>query len=204
MASKPLARGGLTPGKLGLIITLSVLLLVVIVVQFGSGSKLRRKTARPRRLATAKKAENSEANDEPKAAAKTVDRQWPDYQVNDVVAYNPFTLPGKLRPQEVAPKTAEGRISASVSVERPDADALRLRQTEFIASLREQGVDMVLMTPAGTVARVGPSSFRVGDVVEGLIVTEINSSGIVFEPESRSGGDDVRAAQPAGVQTPQP
>lgn len=198
MVKQPPAMAGLSPGKMGLIVILSVVLLVVIVVQFGGGSK--RQASRPRRAQQAEQAENPETEKVAKVEDSGGDRVWPIFTARDVLAHNPFALPGELRPAE----QDDVQLGANVAVVTPDEGAIRDRQFEFIASLRAHGVDMVLMTPGGSVARVGQSSFRLGDVVEGLVVTEISQGGIVFEHEpvspeigaAESKSMDLNTAQP--------
>lgn len=179
---KPVASAGLTPAKFGMIVVLAVVLLVVIVVQFGGGSSKKR-SSRPRRTARAQATSDETSAAEPAAKAALPATPWPAYQLTDVVAHNPFAMPTDLQEaEETDDDPGDGETGEDVTVEPPDARDLRRRQSEFMNSLREQGVDMVLMTPNGSVARVGSTSFRVGDVVEGLVVKEITRQGITFEP----------------------
>ncbi len=59
---------------------------------------------------------------------------------------------------------------------------MKRRQVEFMTNLQAKGVDMILRSPRGSVARIGDLSLRVGDVHEGLRVEEIGHNGIVFAP----------------------
>ncbi len=184
--SKP-SRGGFSPGKAIAIGVLSVILLLVIVTQFG-----RRKEPAAQAVALQTAAENSAESTPAVAdaatATKRAENPWPTFSVTDVVASNPFSLPEVLRPQREATKTltpssepgeAEGSIAA---IDSAGVREMQRRQAEFMTSLRTKGVDMILRSPRGSVARIGDLSLRVGDVHEGLRVEAINQNGVVFAP----------------------
>ena len=182
--------GGLTPPKLALIIVLSIIFLVVIVVQFGGG-KPKRRTARTRNKASADTTAEAAPSREPAEDAEQPRERWPDYKLQDLLQHNPFSLPQELMPPAepdfpLVPETSAAEISEVVPIE-PRIRGLRRRQADLIASLKEQGVDMVLVTPRGRVARIGAATFREGDLVEGLVVQEISATGIVFIQEPTLG-----------------
>ncbi|MEX0818123.1 MAG: hypothetical protein WD070_00975 [Pirellulaceae bacterium] len=185
------ARRGFTPGKAVAIGILSVVLLVVIVSQFGGKEKSAALRPRPRRSAS----ERPEPRTEPVTPTAATNKQpqqpqqpWPTFDVAEVVASNPFALPEVLRPRREATKTLTatsetgGAAENAVAIEAAEVRELRRRQAEFIASLRVVGVDMIISSPRGSVARIGDLSLRVGDVHEGLRVAEIRPDGIVFAP----------------------
>jgi len=68
------------------------------------------------------------------------------------------------------------------AIEAAEIQELRSRQAQFMASLRAKGVDMIIRSPRGSVARIGDLSLRVGDVHEGLRVEEIGQRGVLFAP----------------------
>jgi hypothetical protein len=178
---KATANGGLTPAKLGAIIVLSIVLLVVVVAQFG-GSDARRRDDKPRPSARQDQATDAPIPNEPASIASRRSDSWPAYQVQDVLQHNPFSLPPELRPQSQPAGPSVVEAGENVPVD-PGLRGLRRRQADLMASLQEQGVDMVLVTPNGRVARVGQATFREGDLVEGLVVREITPTGIVFVQE---------------------
>jgi hypothetical protein len=180
MAKAPAANRGLTPGKLGLIIVLAIVFLVVIVIQFGGPDK---STGVAARKSKADAPAESASSREQTTSAEQPSNLWPAYEVDDLLNHNPFSLPQELQPPE-APEIAETREDVPVESR---IRGLRRRQADLMASLREQGVDMVLVTPHGRVARVGPTTFREGDLVEGLVVKEISAAGIIFVQELTSG-----------------
>ncbi|MBC8356455.1 MAG: hypothetical protein H8E66_31125 [Planctomycetes bacterium] len=183
--SKPV-NGGLTPGKGIAIGILSVVLLVVIVTQFGE--KKKRSAVKPRARKSANESKGSQSPTPPVASSKRSENPWPVFEVAEVVASNPFLLPDVLRPKRedtetLTPSPEEGESEATVAaVESAEVRELRRRQAEFMASLRSKGVDMILRSSRGSVARVGDVSLRIGDVFEGLRVEEIGQDGIVFAP----------------------
>lgn len=182
-------KGGLTAGKAVLIGVLSVVFLVVIVSQFGGKKKATALKPRARRTSS-RSAEPSTPQSQTAAApkAKRSETPWPTFQVEEVVASNPFALPAELvdRGEDGATLTAgssAGEDAATLAaVESAEIREMRRRRADFLASLRATGVDMILRSPRGSVARVGDISLRVGDVYEGLEVAEISQDGIVFAP----------------------
>lgn len=181
------ARRGFTPGKAVAIGILSVVLLVVIVSQFGGKEKSAALRPRPRRSASERPDPRTEPVT-PTAGNKQPQQPWPTFEIAEVVASNPFALPEALRPRREATKTLTARSETgeatenAVAIEAAEVRELRRRQAEFIASLRVVGVDMIISSPRGSVARIGDLSLRVGDVHEGLRVAEIGRDGIVFAP----------------------
>ena len=183
------SSAGLTPLKAVAIGVLSVALLVVIVMQFGDKNK--RVARQPRGSRTRSTQETSSTPAEQTSSVSTPTRaagSWPEFNISNVVASNPFKLPAMLAPKVEAATTLTATQEAAVAelnvaaAEEAEDHELRLRQAEFMASLRSKGVDMILRSPRGSVARIGDLSLRVGDVHEGLRVAEISDGGVVFAP----------------------
>lgn len=187
-------RGGLSPGKAIVIGILAVVLVFVIVAQFG-GKQQRVATPPTARPSARQRSESTTTSTQP-APAPALNRPesvWPTFDVAEIVASNPFVLPEALRPRREAvtnltsssePGEAEESVAA---VEPAEAREMRRRQAEFMASLRAKGVDMILRSPRGSVARVGGLSLRVGDVHEGLRVEAIDQDRVVFAPDEIAG-----------------
>ena len=184
------SRGGLSPAKVIVIGILAVVLVFVIVAQFGG--KQQRVAAPPTARPSARQRSESATSSVPAAAAPALKRSeyaWPTFNVAETVASNPFVLPEALRPRREAvtnltTSSEPGEAEASVAaVEPAEAREMRRRQAEFMASLRAKGVDMILRSPRGSVARVGGLSLRVGDVHEGLRVEAIDQDRVVFAPD---------------------
>lgn len=188
MAEASRLKAGLSPAKLGLIIVLSLVLLAVIGSQMFGGNKPARSAAqrRPRHTENASVDSAPPAQTASPAPASGSEPAWPLFTVQQAAAYNPFALPQSLQPPLPSPATALESVEPATSLRAPDVREMRRRQAELMATFREQGVDMILTTPEGVVARIGQHSLRVGDVVEGLRVSEINAGGIVFVEEMAS------------------
>ncbi len=183
-------KAGLTPGKAVLIGVLSVVFLCVIVSQFG-GKKKSTAAVSPRSRRSASRSQPATESAQPAAVApvsKRSEMPWPTFQVEQVVASNPFALPAELIEDgqdestlTAGPPTGEDAVSVA-AVESAQIREMRRRRVDFLASLRATGVDMILRSPRGSVARVGDMSLRVGEVYEGLKVEAISQDGIVFAP----------------------
>jgi hypothetical protein len=173
-------KAGLTPAKIGLIAVLSIILAAVIVFQMtGKGS--RRVTLKKRVPNTDASAARDTGNDAPHApsgagAPRTRRAEkWQDIPRSEVLLHDPFALPEQLASHHAAPVEEDAPAE-------PDA-AQQTRGAELMESFRTQGVSMILTTPQGTIATIGSVQLRVGDVLEGLRVTEIGPRGVVFVEE---------------------
>jgi len=178
-------KSGLTPGKTIMIGVLAVVLLVVIVTQFGGKKKVVAVETRSRRTVS----ESSEATSSGSATSALVppkrsEKPWPTFDVAAVVASNPFMLPEVLFGDGEATVASEGGASEEslAASEAVRVQEMHRRQAQFMTSLRTKGVDMILRSPRGSIARVGDLSLRVGDVHEGLRVEEIGQNGVIFAP----------------------
>ena len=197
MVKRPNKPGGaLTLGKAVLIGGLSVVLLGVIVAQF-SGKKHDATLQSPSRLSPEEQSTAPTSSSVATASASNENRAetpWPTFNVTEVVSSNPFMLPEVLVPrretaQDLTSSSALGKAEATVrAFESAELREMRRQQAEFIAGLRAKGVDMILRSPRGSVARVGELSLRVGDIYEGLRVEEIGENGVVFAPTSIAEG----------------
>jgi len=182
-------KGGLTPGKAIMIGVLTVVLLIVIVTQFGGKKKIVAVETRSRRtVSESSESTSSGATTGASIPTKRSEKPWPTFDVAAVVASNPFMLPEVLLGGGEATKnltaTSEtGETAESLAaLESAKVREMRRRQAEFMTSLRAKGVDMILRSPRGSVARIGDLSLRVGDIHEGLRVEEIGQNGVVFAP----------------------
>ncbi len=181
-------NGGFAPGKMIAIGILSVMLLLAIVAQFGRRKKDVAEPAAPQTAAENSADETSSETAAPVVATPREETTWPTFNLAKVVASNPFTLPEALRPAREAvttltPNSEPWEDKASIAASESDGvREMRRRQAEFMTSLRSKGVDMILRSPRGSVARIGELSLRVGDVHEGLRVEAIGTNGVVFAP----------------------
>lgn len=198
-----------SPAKLAVIAVLALVLVLVLVFQFwggGEGTPAILKKRAPRNAANAGETPASDA-----ARATNSNRlHWPDIQLDEVAAFNPFETPAALLDAPVAnavpvqpsqsiqsaqaagPPQMESAVTTPPIGSKGDDEQARIRAQErksrikrieaTAIALRQQGVAMVMTTSTGAVARVGEQEVRVGDVINGVVrVVEITPQGIVVE-----------------------
>lgn len=170
-------RTGLTPGKTALVAVLGTVLVVVVAVQFGGSDSQQSQSAPrqrpPRRTPLAASNTRSENN----AGEQSGDAlpAWPISPVSQALAYNPFT------PLE---KNAGKQATAQAT------ELVEPRQEGPPPAVLTQKVSFVLIAPDGPVATVGPHMLRVGDVIDGLVVTEIDEKGVVLADKKEQAGTE--------------
>ena len=160
-----------TPAKLLLIAVLTMVLIGVLISQF-TGKKSSRSPVIQKRRTQGNKTDVVDSD-----TAPVVQRRWPEVSLSKALQHDPFSLPLALRPRVEEP--------ADAALEVPPAHREELRrrkQLDLINKLRRDGVDMVVMTEHGRVARIGNLHLREGDVVEGMRVKEIHEKGVVLVP----------------------
>lgn len=186
-----LTKSGATPAKLALVAVLAVSLIVVLMVQFGSGADETVAAGDAKQSPSAKQ-NRTTATKPPAAPAKTASetgvRQrcvWPSIEPDEVAAFNPFVLPESLaatvpaeQVDEIAKQADEARL---VEEERKRREQLRQRREAVLSELKGQGAHVVVMSDKGPIAIVGDRRLRVGDTIEGLRVKDINASGVILE-----------------------
>lgn len=193
-------KAGLTRGKAILIGVLSVVLVVILYVQFGRGVEKSGPDPvgyRPPRATVAVQPASSPANavtlaaakgpatkDNVDAAAPIIDgSRWKSPEVASVVAYDPFALPAAF-PQ---PKVAAGSKSKdgdALLAEAAAADAKRLADEVEklhmeLQELRERGVHVILRDGNQYAAVIGDRMLHVGDKINEFTVTAIDPEGFV-------------------------
>jgi hypothetical protein len=195
-------KSGLTRGKAILIGVLSVVLLIVLYVQFGGSSEKSTTGApsyRPPRpavamqpaapetksvtQAVAKSTPNVPAGKEKDAATVSIinETHWKSPPVSTIVAYDPFALPPAFpQPPKLAAggKRTNGKdliAAATADDAKRAAEAVELLHLQ-LEQLKEQGVHIVVRQGDEYVAVVGDRVVHVGDVIDGFTVTSIDPS----------------------------
>ena len=201
---------GATPGKLLLVAVLGVVLVVSAVINFGGSSPAagspsntsKRKPKLPNRNRTGSKTRNVSAkgksNAQPKRIARGVD--WPKLAVSEAVAFDPFAKPDFLKPPPPPPAAEPEPEPEPEPVDPgPSSEELQLIADEkaqesmrrVVVSLADLGITMIMSSPTGAVAQVGGRELRVGDTIEGLVVTRIDMDGIELAlPAKTKGASD--------------
>ena len=185
-------QNGVTPGKLALIGVLSIVLFAVVYWNFfhkpsQSTSSARKGDLAPSDDTSGRAAEENGASDADKLTDKKLQirtKAWPEYELAEVVAYNPFALPDAFpRPQETSifeetPAAAVDLSAEAVAERRRVAAAKRAAAIE---ALRTKGVQVVFQSADDYVAIIDGREIRVGDNIEGYTVVLVGTDGITLE-----------------------
>ena len=167
---------GVTPGKLALIAGLAIVLLIVIVAPLSSsdsaasGEKI---SARPKPRGVGDPAASSMATSKHSV--------WPILTREDVQQHNPFHVSALLAP---APTSTEAEQASALPtadvdlVSQSEAEDAAREREELLEELRGDGVNLIVLSEDGQVAKIGERRIRVGDIIRGFRVVEIASDGI--------------------------
>ncbi len=192
-----LKKSGATPAKLALVAALAVSLMVVLMVQFGSGADDSVAAGDAKQSPSAKQQRTNSAK-QPNLPARTMatsetqvrqPRVWPSVECDDVAEFNPFVLPESLAAavpskqiDDAAKQADEARLFEE---ERKRREELRQRREAVLSELKSQGAHLVVMSDKGPVAVIGERRLRIGDTIEGLRVKDINANGVILEQIDR-------------------
>ncbi len=179
-------KKAVTPRQLVLIGVLSVILVAVLIGQFGgasngtkaadAGSTAGKPAAAPALNAAPKPATSSATPAAESAQAKPAAPAWPKLTADAAAQYDPFAVPDALTRQ-----LAGARKGPDVKKPIPSAPAKK-SNAGVVAALRSKGIAAVLWSERGAAAVIGNRTMRVGDVVEGHRVVSIDPQGVLLEP----------------------
>jgi hypothetical protein len=197
-AQRAKQRSGLTRGKAALIGVLTVVLLVVLYLQYGRSSEAsstepvvrtgrRRPAAAPAKqpptAATAKKTQN-ESGSSAAVAAVVDETRWKSPSLVEVVDYDPFALPATFPKRSVIDPTGaggEGLVAAAAADDAKSlAEAIAQLQMQ-LDELKQRGVHVIVRERDQYVAMIGDRTVHVGDEINGFTVTEIDPTGVRVE-----------------------
>jgi hypothetical protein len=183
--AKPIA----TPRQLVVIGVLGVILVAVLIGQFGgasgtpgdAGAKDGSEPPAPKINQSAdRKPRTDSATGSPEAtAAKPAAPAWPKLTAEAAAQHDPFALPEPLARQITEGQRAPSDRKPNASPPRREASA------EKVAALRSKGTNVIVRGERGAAAMIGNRVVRVGDVVEGYRVVSIDLQGIVLAPADR-------------------
>ena len=165
-------KSAVTPGKLAMIAGLAVLLVIVLVVQLqpsGPAAPGEKISARP------KPRGGSNAVTTNAAAVTTKRAKWPVLSRDEVQQHNPFHVSALLAP--TTSRADADQAGDARTAEAEDDEAARLRE-ELLAELRGNGVNLIVLSEDGQVAKIGEKRIRVGDIIRGFRVVQIAADGI--------------------------
>jgi hypothetical protein len=205
--AKTSSKKRLTRPKAILLGILSVVLILVLYVQFGRGRQKpeaeavgyrsprpavmvqpANSAANPVTLASAKMPPNAQAaQDKNSAAAPLIDEtRWKSPKLETIVAYDPFALPSAFpQPSKVAggaqAKGADGLIAAAAA---DDAKKLAEELEKLhmqLEELTQRGVHVIVRERDAYVAVIGDRLLHVGDKINEFTVTAIDPDGVHVE-----------------------
>lgn len=184
-------KTGATPGKLVLVGVLAAVLVAVLVVQYqqfatpqASAVGQRTPKKRPARApAASRSVEDSKEGAE--AAQLETAARWPELQLEEVIAHDPFARPAWIKPPpRVAAEsetTPNEQLQQQLAQDQQEAKAAALAKA--LEKLRQQGTRIVVLSEGDKIARIGEQSVRIGDTIEGFRITDITTAGVVLSPE---------------------
>lgn len=184
-------RIGATPGKLALVGVLAVVLATVVVGQLPDSSVAATPAAaglrttlpdssNPPKIANQQQTTSSQSKLHTKPSITTRNAKkktsepptWPDLSLETVVAFDPFAAPPWLN-------DARAAAQAGPADERFLSEAARRAQKEAVLKkLQEQGTTIVVISSDDKRATIGKQTVRVGDHLEGFVITDITKQGI--------------------------
>lgn len=192
---------GATPGKLVLIGVLAIVLIASAVINLGGGdappstASSKRKPKLPVRNRSSTKTRNTSSPQgkaaKPKRLAKDI--AWPQFSPVEAAAFDPFAKPNFLLPPppvpepEPEPEPVDPGPTPEEARQIADTQALQSMQ-RVVVSLSDLGITMIVSSREGAVAQIGNRELRVGDAIEGLVVTRIDMDGIELAMPTPSNG----------------
>jgi len=173
---------GATPGKLGVVALLAIVLVAVLLFQV-NGSAVPANKSQERGEVRKKPSLPERASPSAGAAQTAVPCRElsprPQITLEEAIQHDPFALVPALA--QSAPAKPPELSKTSPHHGRPDDRSQRINQT--VAALRNKGVQMVLLGGSEKLAIVGDRPIRVGDVLDGLRVISITPRGITVSEQ---------------------
>jgi hypothetical protein len=184
---------GLTRGKAMLIGLLALVLLGVLYRQFGVSDAgdaasvadgKSRQRPRPVAASPSTLADEQEDGDRQIALAEFDQARWKAPALSEVIAYDPFALPAAF------PQPPRVVVDSELTADRDTAEAAlnaqklaeAVEQMERqLEELQQRGVRVIVNLRDEYVALVGDRTLRVGDEINGFIVTAIEPDGVSVE-----------------------
>jgi len=182
-AGKP--RGRVTSLQWLAVGLLALILMVVLIVQFGSaGASSQSIDSTAVTVSDSGSRPTGDTRAGNRGAGRRpppkLDRAWPGFTLAKVLEYDPFaqgaSLASAQRGIEPGNKPENSAARKSEAAEKKRAERERA-----LAQVRQEVVRTVVGTDKGFVAVVGAKTIRVGDRLHGFRVKEITPKGVVLE-----------------------
>ena len=163
-------KTGATPGKLALVVCLSLGLVFVLWNQQSGGAdniedtKKTRQTEKPHqevapKLVTTAKPAASEKSE------RALPSKWPKLPLESVLKNDPFAMPAWY---------------LAAIVENPQDNETALQAEQRLEQLRKEQTKIVVISNGERIATIGNQRYRVGDTIAGYEITEIGMDGVVL------------------------
>lgn len=180
------ATSTLKVGQLALVTGLVVILVIVLIYQFGPHQQLVLKPRRSAPLQTTTEAESGAVRHDV-ALIQEREKGWPLLSLDTVLKHDPFALPPSFLPTTTISVRNPAREQEQIVKAVEQKSLLQLEQrAKLLQNLQQQGVKMVLINNKARVAMVRSRTVQVGDVLDGFVITEIHNNGIVVEENAVS------------------
>jgi len=176
-------RMGATPGKLALVGVLAVVLVTVIVGQLPDSTTTPEVARRPR-TPMLNQSNSTAAANQPRpfhsnSATKSKEQSskpptWPELSLETIVAFDPFATPLWLSSAGAAAQA--GPADSSLLTEA----AWRAQKASILKKLQDQGTTIVVITSTDKRATIGSQTVRIGDHIEGFVISDITRQGVVL------------------------
>lgn len=195
------AKTGVTPGKLLAIVFLSITLVVILIVQY-SGSEteptisLIRPETQPVSSTKAGQANSSKTEDSAIDPSVKAFHRWPKVLRHQAQAFNPFVMKRHLgnSVEQTEPRgnpTEQQNTEAYAELDQEPGTTIeqhRAARRQALDELLNSRVGMLVVSGSNSRALINNHLIRVGDVIDGFVVTEIRADGVLFidqqlEPE---------------------
>lgn len=183
-------RRGVTPKQL-VLIGILVAVLAGVLISGQSGSENPPTDGQEASIANPARPSSRAQRNSASAEAKTPATSWPEISLEEALRHNPFRETAPLHDalsteEQHAPTESESTIVTNdrqPGIEAKDED-LRETVATSTADPRSLRVSMILRNGRKLCAVIGERLVREGDVIDGLRIVSISTSGVVVERAS--------------------
>jgi hypothetical protein len=183
-ASRPIA----TPRQWTVVAVLAVILVVVLLVQFTGifGSETAEPKETGKRSRQPPELEHG-ASEAPSTSRSTDEsrppKPWPRFSPDEALRFDPFAPSTQVAEREgIEEATSKGSQEQSEDPRHEQLLRLRAAQAEALQELRAEGVKAVVGSHrGGHAAVIGSQVVRVGDMLNGFRVVQVDSDGVIVE-----------------------
>ncbi len=184
---------GLTPAKLALICVLGIVLVTVVYRNFirdsssGEAASAERSASdsstAPAEAGVAEPAARAGRPAQPDASAPSPRKPWPEFNLAEAIARDPFAVPDQF-PQSLAAAATAAQAAEESSAVPLSGEASDAERAAALAALQQRGVQLVMQNGREYVAKIGDRQVRVGEEIDGFRVIDISFHGVILEGDA--------------------